>query len=119
MDATASFSRANLAMARLPSAVCLSQAYIYVDQQMDRAQIEAFAASYPNLVPNRQLLEAPTPSLEEAYPLPWRRNPQGMSGESKVNLAREVGDNITQAQFEIEMLALYEAIQRAWELAYE
>lgn len=113
-----SFAYLNDAFRTLSSSIFADRLVIYVDQQVDRGQIDAFSAAYPNLVPNGQLLEAPTPSLEEAYPLPWRRNPQGMNGDAKVNLAREVGDGITQAQFETEMPALFAAVQRTWELAY-
>lgn len=113
-----SFAYLNDAFRTLSISIFSDRLVIFVDKQAGRGQIEAFAAAYPNLVPNGQLIEAPTPSLEEAYPLPWRRNPQGMSGESKVNLARQVGDTITQAQFEAEMPALFAALHRTWDLAY-
>jgi hypothetical protein len=114
-----SFAYLNDAFRTLSSSIFADRLVVYVDQQGNRSQIEAFAAAYPSLTPNGQLREAPTPSLEEAYPLPWRRNPQGMSGEAKVNLAREVGEQITQAQFEGEMAALFAAVQRTWDLAYQ
>jgi putative ATP-dependent endonuclease of OLD family len=114
-----SFAYLNHAFRTLSHSIFAGRLVIFVDQQDERGPIEAFSAAYPALAPNGQLLESPTRSLEEAYPLPWRRSPQGMAGEAKVNLAREVGDNITQVQFEADMAAVYGALQRTWDLAYD
>ena len=62
-------------------------------------------------------------SLEECYPAfdDWNRTEERvstMSGKQKVNLAKRVGEQITQDQFENEMRSIYDTLVDTWDLAY-
>lgn len=89
-----------------------------------------------NLTANNQFFQIPTRDLEQYYPNQadetygnWRKtqaeldaaNPAGkktFTGKRKKQLAKYVGDNISQNQFENDMPIFYEALQKTWELAY-
>lgn len=95
---------------------------ILVDRQVDRGPIERFKVQFPHLDANGQLTELALGSLEESYPEPWKRTQsqvQGMTGELKVVLAREVGESIDREQFEGEMAEYYKTLERCWDQAFE
>lgn len=61
-------------------------------------------------------------SIEECYPASseWVRSAEqvsNMSGRTKVQLAKRVGNEIDQHQFETEMAVLFEALSKAWDAA--
>jgi putative ATP-dependent endonuclease of OLD family len=87
------------------------------------ADFENFKRSYAYLETNDQLFVIPHRRLEEYYPQPWRKAEaeiQAMNQEknAKMLLAREVGDAITQQQFEGEMNIVFDALTACWNKAY-
>ena len=86
------------------------------------ARLEQFTKAYPVLVENPvKIFVLPVPTLEEYYPEPWRRTPgqiTSMVWGDKVSLARECGEGISKKQFEDEMTVIFDALQRAWDLAH-
>ncbi len=95
-----------------------------------------FLQRNPHLKANNQFFQIPNRDLEQYYPVQadktygnWRKtqaeldavNPAGnkvFTGRKKRQLAKHVGDNITQQQFENDIPIIFQALQRAWELAY-
>jgi len=115
-----SFDAIRVAYSALDESIYATRLVIFTDRQNTRQQIDSFNATYPALALANQILEAPVGSLEEFYPQPWKRHEEDekLSGDEKVQLAREVGDAITRHQFENEMPELFNALSRAWELAF-
>lgn len=118
-QARRSFAYLTSAYRALSTSIFADRLVIFADRQNDRGQVEAFEAAYPDLRRRGQLRESPHGSLEEAYPARWRRNPQGMTGEAKVVLARFVGEQVTSDEFENEMPELHAALQTAWGSAFD
>lgn len=90
------------------------------DQQAP--EFERFVAAYPHLLNNNQLFKLDTNSLEESYPSPWKKSPDEvalLTSRQKTDLAAQVGDNITNAEFEASMPIVFQAISTAWEKAYQ
>ncbi|MBT2144958.1 MULTISPECIES: AAA family ATPase [unclassified Rhodanobacter] len=82
---------------------------------------DGFMRAYARHEQNGQFVVAPTHSLEESYPEPWRKTAdqvRAMSGRDKTDLAELVGQNITQTQFENEMAHAFAALAKAWEKAH-
>lgn len=95
---------------------------IYIDKQNNPDSLSSFLTTYPFLKTNGQLFETTTKSIEEAYPAKWRKSPavvSKMPGIDKINLARQVGDNIGRSDFEKEMPKTYQALQKCWSLAFK
>lgn len=70
-----------------------------------------------------QIKILPFGSIEECYPNceDWLRTSEQvarMSGKQKKKLAQRIGKNITQAQFEAEMVVVFESLKMAWELSF-
>lgn len=83
------------------------------------AKFEEFKKAYPTLVKNGQLSVIPHPSLEEYYPAPWKKSAAEVKAldvdkNGKLLLSRQVGDRISQTQFEKDMSAIYEALTNCW-----
>jgi putative ATP-dependent endonuclease of OLD family len=96
--------------------------------------VRQFHENYPHLNRNNQVFELPVRDLEQYYPNHvchiygnWRKSQQEMdavnssgkkiiNGKKKRQLAKYVGDHITQDQFENDMNILYQSLQRCWEL---
>ena len=88
-----------------------------------KANFESFKTAYSYLETNGQLAVISQNHLEEYYPLPWRKTPaevQTLSADrnAKILLAREVGDVISQEQFESEMPIIFSALNTCWDKAY-
>lgn len=84
---------------------------------------EEFRCSNGTLVARGQIKVLPVGSLEEYYPARdgWRRTAaqvSAMSGKQKTKLAKRVGSEITQAEFEQEMPVVFQALEQAWASAY-
>ena len=87
-----------------------------------KADFEKFTNGYPHLQKNSQLVVAPVCALEEAYPAKWIKSAEEvakLSPHDKTKLAAEVGDSITQDQFEKEMQHVFQSLQVAWEKAHK
>ena len=87
------------------------------------SDFEQFKGSYSYLETNNQLAIIPHQHLEEYYPATWKKTTaeaQTMSADknAKLLLAREVGDAITQTQFESEMPIIVSALNSCWTKAY-
>lgn len=88
-----------------------------------RSDFETFRKSYEALVANNQLHVLPVPSLEEYYPGKFKKTSDevkdlGKQLGLKRELARHVGKNVTQAEFESEMPAVLGALAQCWSNAY-
>ena len=82
-----------------------------------------FKKDFKALNDRGQIRELGVSSLEESYPdhANWRRTTaqaKGMSSRQKIGLARRIGNDISQEQFEIEMFTVFEALTQAWEKAF-
>jgi putative ATP-dependent endonuclease of OLD family len=89
------------------------------------ADFDRFKISYSYLEANGQLFVIPRQRLEEYYPAPWKKTAaecQAMNGEKEKNgkllLAQQVGDAITQEQFESEMSVIFDSLSACWSKAY-
>jgi len=92
------------------------------------AGVVEFRRKYAHLVGNSQLFELPARDLEQYYPFQadpvyanWKKTQSevdAMTGHKKKQLAKHVGNNITQQQFENEMATCLDALARAWELSF-
>lgn len=93
-----------------------------------------FLNKFPDLKSNKlnQIFELNVGSLEEYYPVAkddqikdrgpalWRREKNhGMNSHQKNSLAKCVGENIDQAQFESEMLIIFDCLKKVWENSYD
>lgn len=90
--------------------------------EMDGA-VKQFLENYKSLKQNNQIFFSPYCSLEEAYPDidNWKRTLEQvklMLGKKKRQLAKRVGDNITQLTFEKEMIFVLEVLNRTWVNAF-
>lgn len=97
---------------------------ILFDQPNNPAALTQFFTNHPSLQTNNQTFQLTVGNIEEYYPNQngWRRTAaqvNGMSSHAKVTLARQVGDGITQQQFEQDMQIVFDALQKCWELAYD
>ena len=95
---------------------------IFVDKQADTKQVTTFLKNHSYLQTNNQFFESTMGSIEAYYPVTWKKDEpevKKMNGESKLNLARSAGDNITKASFENDMPKLFEALEQTWKLAYK
>jgi hypothetical protein len=86
--------------------------------------IKKFLDAYPSLKTNNQFFILPTESLEKYYPKPWKKTHEEVVEmkkiqNSKLLLAREVGEKINQEQFENEMSCLFKALSKCWQEAYQ
>lgn len=82
-----------------------------------------FLGRHQHLNTNNQAFKLSVGNIEEYYPNcnSWRKTQSevnGMSSHQKVNLAKQVGEQITQEQFETDMKIVSDALKKCWELAY-
>jgi hypothetical protein len=103
-----------------------NRAVILCDSPSDatRADFEEFCRSHRSLADNGQLYVNPTRSLEEYYPLPWKKNAEEVAGLRrqkglKTQIAITAGQAIGQEQFEGEMSVFRAALESCWRLAHE
>lgn len=98
--------------------------------------VNDFNARFPHLTNNNQIYIIPVRDLEQYYPNQddptygnWRKTQQQMdtenengkrtfTGKKKKQLAKHVGDNITQKQFEDEMPIIFDALKKGWDLSF-
>lgn len=106
------------------TAVYREKLVIFCDQPnaTQRKQFDQFKQRNSHLESNRQLFVLQKCSIEEAYPEPWRKTATqvaAMTPREKTTLGGIVGNNIDQVVFEKSLTTLFEAIQRAWDLAHQ
>ena len=122
----------------LNSSIYKDKQVILIDHPSVQSQggVTNFLQRNPNLNNNNQFHQIPVRDLEQYYPDQadetygnWRKtqaeldavNPAGnkiFTGKRKKQLAKFVGENITQAQFENDMPIILQTLERTWELTY-
>jgi putative ATP-dependent endonuclease of the OLD family len=98
--------------------------------------VNHFKGRFPHLNQNDQIYIIPVRDLEQYYPDKqdktygkWKKTQLEMdaendngkrtfTGKKKKQLAKHVGDNITQNQFENEMPIFFESLKKAWKLSF-
>jgi putative ATP-dependent endonuclease of the OLD family len=98
-----------------------SKTVVLMDYQNNRNALAEFKTQHPQLHQDGRLFELPVGSLEEYYPAPWGKTAAeaaAMDGQKKVKLAKRVGREITQTQFEEGMPVVFEAMNKAWSSAF-
>jgi putative ATP-dependent endonuclease of the OLD family len=98
--------------------------------------VKSFLRSYPHLSTNNQFYSLDARDIEQCYPNQqcdiygnWRKSQSEVDSENEMGkklfnsrkkrqLAKHVGSNITQDQFEKEMSICFEALKKCWQAAY-
>lgn len=103
---------------------------ILIDKPSEQTKggVEDFKKRYKTLSKNNQLFILDKRDIEQIYPSSsddiygnWRKTQEEvdlMDGKKKKQLAKRVGEMITQEQFQEDLKICYEALNRCWELAY-
>ena len=122
----------------LNSSIYRSKFVILTDHPSPQTQggVAQFLQTYPDLQTNNQFFQLPLRDIEQCYPnqpdptyVNWRKsqaeldatNPAGakiITGKKKKQLAKHVGKQITQAQFESDLVICFNALTRCWDLAF-
>jgi hypothetical protein len=111
---------------------------ILIDQPSAQTQggVNQFLHNYPNIQANNQFFQLQVRDIEQNYPNQqdpiygnWRKTQTELdavnvggdkliTGKKKKQLAKQVGNNITQIQFETDMPVCFNSLGRCWELAF-
>lgn len=121
VQAERSINAVEKAFQPLEQSLYASRVVVLVDRQNNPNTLQEFRRQHPDLSRDGRLFELPVGSLEEYYPAPWRKTTEevaAMDGHKKVQLAKRVAREITQAQFEAEMPVVFGAMSKAWECAF-
>lgn len=122
----------------LNSSIYRAKFVVLTDQPSAQAQggVTQFLQNYPHLVQNNQYFQLPFRDIEQCYPNQhdsiygnWKKsqdeldatNPAGakiITGKKKKQLAKHVGQQITQIQFENDLVICFNALTRCWDLAF-
>ncbi|MFZ5978985.1 MAG: chromosome segregation protein SMC [Hydrotalea sp. AMD] len=122
----------------LGASIYRDRTVILIDQPSQQTQggVTQFLQKYNHLQQNNQFFQLGARDIEQCYPDPpdqtygnWRKTqeeldalkPNGdkiIDGKKKKQLAKQVGENISQSQFEKDLVICFNALQRCWELAY-
>ncbi|MFC4665281.1 ATP-dependent nuclease [Falsiporphyromonas endometrii] len=104
---------------------------ILLDAPSDQTKggVEEFKKQRKKLVQNNQIFTLAFRDIEQCYPNQedivygnWKKTQaevDEMSGKKKVQLAKYVGNNITQEQFEKDLKVCFDALNKCWELAFQ
>lgn len=122
----------------LGASIYRDRTVILIDQPSQQTQggVTQFLETYNHLQQNNQFFQLGARDIEQCYPDQqdqtygnWRKTqteldavkPNGdkvIDGKKKKQLAKHVGESITQEQFENELTICFNALQRCWELSY-
>lgn len=122
----------------LDTSIYKNKTVILIDQPSAQKQagVAQFLNTYNHLNINNQFFRLAERDIEQCYPnqpcptyTNWKKyqieldavNGNGdkvITGKKKRQLAKHVGDNITQDQFEIDLEICHTALERCWELAH-
>lgn len=122
----------------LNSSIYRTKLIILIDQPSAHTEggVDQFLHNNPDLQTNNQFFQLPGRDIEQCYPNQadpiygnWRKtqveldavNAQGekiIIGRKKKQLAKYVGNHITQAQFETDLVDCFNALNRCWDLAF-
>jgi hypothetical protein len=88
-----------------------------------QADFDEFVRNYPRLVQQSQLFVLTAQSLEEYYAMAYRQTSDqvrdlGQHLGLKRDMARHVGNSLTQQEFENEMPIIWHALETCWANAY-
>lgn len=122
----------------LDTSIYKNKLIMMLDQPSEQTHggVQAFRQTYSHLDANQQIYVLPLRDIEQCYPNQicptygnWKKsqdeldatNPQGskiITGRKKRQLAKFVGDNISQEQFEEDLNPCFLALSKCWELAF-
>lgn len=114
----------------LNSSIYRDKVVLLLDQPSEQTKdgVEQFKTNYKHLVNNNQLYILEKRDVEQCYPdnpcpiyTNWKKTQEQvdlMDGKKKTKLAKYVGENITQLQFENDLNTCFQALSRCWELSY-
>ncbi|MEK7600310.1 MAG: AAA family ATPase [Patescibacteria group bacterium] len=114
----------------LSASIYKERAVILIDKPSSQRQagVNDFKRANSHLATNNQMFELTARDVEQCYPSQvdptygnWKKSQtevDAMNGHKKKQLAKFVGDNITQQQFENDMAICFSALEKVWELAY-
>ena len=122
----------------LNSSIYKDKTVIMLDQPSQQTQggVQQFIQNYAHLNANNQIFILEARDIEQIYPNQvcniygnWRKsqadldavnanNEKIITGRKKRQLAKHVGENITQQQFETDLQTCFEALTQCWNLAY-
>ncbi|WP_456325756.1 ATP-dependent nuclease [Desulfonauticus submarinus] len=90
----------------------------------NKKHFERFKRAHPWLKEGKQLHILPVDALEKYYPNPYKKTDEQIQEleakkNGKTDLSKEVASAISQEQFENEMIAFFNALQKAKELGFE
>jgi len=124
--------------APLDASIYKSKMIILLDHPSGQTQagVQQFRQNNPHLDANTQIFMLPHRDIEQCYPnqpdavyVNWRKtqaeldalNPAGekiITGKKKKQLAKHIGNTITQHQFEADLDICFNALTRCWDLAF-
>lgn len=122
----------------LNTSIYKNRLVIMLDQPSQQTQggVQAFIQLNNHLNTNNQIHILPFRDIEQSYPdqpcetyLNWRKNQAELdaenesghkiiTGKKKRQLAKHVGNNISQQQFENDLFECFQALSRCWDLAF-
>lgn len=122
----------------LNSSIYSERTVILIDEPSEQTQggVNQFLQNYGGLNQNGQFFQLNGRDIEQSYPNQaceiygnWRKTQEELdavnengkkiiTGSKKKKLAKYVGNNITQDQFENELNICLQALEKCWELAY-
>ncbi|MCH2034084.1 MAG: AAA family ATPase [Tenacibaculum sp.] len=122
----------------LNSSIYSDRTIILIDEPSEQTQggVNQFLQNYSALNQNGQFFQLNGRDIEQSYPNQaceiygnWRKTQEELdavnengkkiiTGSKKKKLAKYVGNNITQDQFENELKICLQALEKCWELAY-
>lgn len=122
----------------LETGIYKGRAIILVDKPSDKKQpsVNQFLDNHKHLKNNNQFFQLSERDIEQCYPsqidsiyINWKKTQEELdaikangekifTGTKKKQLARHVGENITQIQFETDLQVCFKALERCWELSF-
>lgn len=122
----------------LGASIYREKTIILIDQPSEQTQagVTNFLRTYDYLSRNNQFFQLPARDIEQCYPDQedsvydnWRKtqaqldatnenNVKIFTSKRKTKLAKHVGNNISQQQFETDLDVCHNALLRCWDLAY-
>lgn len=122
----------------LDTSIYKNKAIILIDQPSAQKQggVAQFLVTYNHLNANNQFFRLAERDIEQSYPnqpcptyTNWKKTQEELdavngngeriiTGKKKRQLAKHVGDNITQVQFETDLQICHNALERCWELSH-
>jgi predicted ATP-dependent endonuclease of OLD family len=116
--------------APLNASIYKEKMILLLDQPSQQTQggVNQFKQNHSHLESNQQIFILSKRDIEQCYPNQqcatygnWRKTQEdvdAMNGHKKKQLAKHIGENITQRQFETDLLIVFDALQKCWKLAF-